>query len=66
MKRLAAVALPALLAACATARGGPAPHPVPVLPEPPVQVVEKVVPVLITERTRPCRRCGTAASTASL
>ena len=47
MKRLAAVALPALLAACATARGGPAPHPVPVLPEPPVQVVEKVVPVLM-------------------
>ncbi|UEM06767.1 TrbG/VirB9 family P-type conjugative transfer protein (plasmid) [Skermanella rosea] len=48
MKRLAAVALPALLAACATTREEPATHLVPVLPEPPVQVVEKVVPVLVT------------------
>src|SRR5690242_14704723 len=47
MKRLVAIISPALLAACASTQQpeGPATSLVPIQPAPPVQIVEKVVPV---------------------
>ena len=48
MKRLVAIGMPALLAACASTQPeGPATNLIPIEPAPPVQIVEKTVPVLL-------------------